>query len=217
MSKPQSSNAARRTQAERSAITRQVLLDAAIKCLFEHGYGATTTMLVAKTAGVSRGAMLHQFPTKNDLMIFVVNAVFDEEMALYAELLDGIDDPRERLVAYPEAAWKILSQPAGVAVQEILQGSRSDVELARELKPVQAHVEATARKRLRDEFPEGASPELFHLIVSAARGLSIYQVLAEDRVDVSGSIRMLQTLIRAGLQTKAISPASGAGDGETDT
>ncbi len=34
----------RRTQAERSATTREVLLHAAVKCLFEHGYGATTTI-----------------------------------------------------------------------------------------------------------------------------------------------------------------------------
>ena len=68
----------RRTQAERSAATRKVLLDAAVNCLFENGYGATTTLMVAEAAGVSRGAMLHQFPSKADLMAFVVEADFEE-------------------------------------------------------------------------------------------------------------------------------------------
>ena len=89
----------RRTQAERSAATRKILLDAAIKCLFEHGYGTTTTILVAEMAGVSRGAMLHQFPSKADLMTFVVEAVFEDEVKQYGKMLKDAKDPRERLLA----------------------------------------------------------------------------------------------------------------------
>ena len=44
---------------ERSAATREILLQATTKCLFERGYGATTTIMVVEAAGVSRGAMLH--------------------------------------------------------------------------------------------------------------------------------------------------------------
>ena len=51
----------RRTQAERSAETRQRLIAAAIDALCRLGYAATSTVLVADNAGVSRGAMLHQF------------------------------------------------------------------------------------------------------------------------------------------------------------
>lgn len=161
-------------------------------------------MLVAKTAGVSRGAMLHQFPTKHDLMAYVVEAVFEDELDLYADLLKGTEGPAERLIAYPEAAWKVLSQPSAVAVQEILQGSRGDAVLVERLKTIQANVEAAARERLKSEFPGGIASDLFRLIVSAARGLAISQVLNEG-VDVSGAIRMLQALIRAGIDAEAFS------------
>ena len=58
----------RRTQAERSATTQGKLLVAALECLVEHGYGGTTTTLVAERAGVSRGAQLHHYPTRAALV-----------------------------------------------------------------------------------------------------------------------------------------------------
>lgn len=191
----------RRTQAERSATTRIVLLEAAVSCLFEHGYGATTTINVAKAAGLSRGAMLHQFPTKADLMAFVVEAAFEEEVALYDKLLKGVDDPRERMLAYPEAVWQVLSRPAGVAVLEIMQGSRSDPAVAEKLAPTQAKIYAFVRKELESQFPKGPSMALLELIVGAARGLSIQKVLTPNDKGVNGAIPLLQTLLRVGLET----------------
>jgi AcrR family transcriptional regulator len=51
---------------------RARLIDAAIDCLNRLGYSATTLATIAEAAGVSRGGMLHQFPTKVDLMLAVV-------------------------------------------------------------------------------------------------------------------------------------------------
>lgn len=192
----------RRTQAERSAATRSVLLDATVRCLYEHGYGATTTIMVAEKAGVSRGAMLHQFPSKADLMTFVVEAAHEEAVRIYAELLAGTDQPRQRLLAYPEAVWKVESRPAGVAVMEILQGSRSDPELAAKLAPVEARLEANAMESLSREFRH-PSAALLHLIVGVVRGLAITQVLKPEQ-DVTEAIQLLQTLLKAGLETGAL-------------
>lgn len=160
--------------------------------------------MVAEKAGVSRGAMLHQFPSKADLMTFVVEAVFENEVALYKKLLKDVENKRERLVAYPEAAWKVLSRPSGVAVLEILQGSRSDKALARMLAPVQAKIDASARSFLKQEFGHDPSVGLLRLIVGAVRGLSVIQLLAQPGEDITEAVRVLQVLIRAGLETGAI-------------
>lgn len=190
----------RKTQAERSAATRKVLLDAAIKCLYEHGYGTTTTILVAEMAGVSRGAMLHQFPSKADLMTFVVDAVFEDEVKQYGKLLKGIEDPRERLLAYPMAVWKLQSRPAGVAVLEIFQGSRSDKILAKKLKPVQAKIDKAAIATLQTEFPQGVSIPLLQLVVGVGRGLAISQVIAPAARSGKAPIELFQELIRSGIK-----------------
>ena len=62
----------RRSQAERSAATREALLDATIDCLIEEGYASTTTSRVAERAGLSRGAHLHHFQTRNALVAAAV-------------------------------------------------------------------------------------------------------------------------------------------------
>lgn len=197
----------RRTQAERSAGTRAALLQAAIKALYEHGYSASTTMLVAEMAGVSRGAMLHQFRTKADLMTFVVEAVYAEELERYAERLSDVTDPTERMLAYPEIVWEVLSRPSGVAVLEILQGSRSDPVLAEQLAPIQARIEANALELLGSEMGSRARAALsmMRLVVWSARGLSIAKVLAPDPDRVGDSMRLLRKLMEAGLATGLLS------------
>lgn len=191
----------RRRQADRSAATRQALLAAAIEALHQHGYAATSTTLVAQMAGVSRGAMLHQFRTKADLMTFVVEAVFEDELKQYAEHLKGVRDHRARILAYPEMAWKVLSRPSGVAVLEILQGSRSDTQLCEQLAPVQARIEARARTFTHLMAPDVAQGTMavMRLVVWALRGLSIAQVLAPEPQGVADSVRLLSRLLEAGL------------------
>ena len=192
----------RRTQAERSAGTRAALLDAAIRMLREHGYGATTTMLVAAEAGVSRGAMLHQFRTKADLMTFVVEAVYEEELERYAEHFRGMKDTRRIVRAYPEVVWEVLSRPSGVAVLEILQGSRSDQVLAEKLAPIQARIEEDALRHVRETTGVAdTSMAMMRLIVWAVRGLSIASVLTPRPEEVAASVRLLSRLVDAGFET----------------
>lgn len=197
----------RRTQAERSAGTRELLLAAAIEALHEHGYAATSTILVAEKAGVSRGAMLHQFRTKADLMTFVVEAVFEEEVQRYTEYLKDITDPKARLLAYPEMAWEVLSRPSGVAVLEILQGSRSDPQLCEMLAPVQARIEKEALAFTRFAAAQDArgAMAMMRLVVWAIRGLSIAQVLAPEPGGARDAVKLLRRLMAAGLETGILS------------
>jgi AcrR family transcriptional regulator len=186
----------RMTQAERTARTRSKVLATAIDCLHTVGYAATTTSLVAQRSG-SRGAMLHQFPTRADLMLAVVEAAFEEEMDLYDARFGAITDPKERVLAIPEAVWETLSRPAGVAVLEILQGSRSDPAMSARLAPVLARISKESRRRLIKWFDADylAPPAEMRLIVWAVRGLSISQVLEPDVGDVRESILLLRRLM----------------------
>lgn len=68
-------NAGRRTQAERSASTRGVVIAAARELFGERGYEAVGVVEVAKAAGVSRGAIYHQYRDKRDLFEAVFEGV----------------------------------------------------------------------------------------------------------------------------------------------
>lgn len=62
----------RLTQAERSARTRNALLESAARQLSRHGYGNLVLEEVARDAGYTRGALYHQFKGKEDLALAVV-------------------------------------------------------------------------------------------------------------------------------------------------
>jgi AcrR family transcriptional regulator len=64
---------ARRTNEQRSSETRARLIKAAIEVLYRSGHSAATTIIIAKRAGVSRGAMLHQFRTRDQLLVAVAS------------------------------------------------------------------------------------------------------------------------------------------------
>src|SRR5918998_2881312 len=65
----------RAPQQERSRLTQQRLLTATIECLVEYGWAGTTTTVIAERAGVSRGAQLHHYPTRNELVVAAVGHV----------------------------------------------------------------------------------------------------------------------------------------------
>jgi AcrR family transcriptional regulator len=175
----------RLTQAERSANTRARVLKAAIRCLHIHGYAATTTLLVAEQAKISRGAMLHQFPTKTDLMLFVVRSVFDDEVARYEACRNT---PNHTNADFQKVMWDTVSGPAGIAVLEIMLGSRSDRQLAQKLIPLQAEIEreqAQVAKSMQAEGHVLGTLNGVRLITWALRGFAMANVIAENPHDTT--------------------------------
>src|SRR3954453_12202645 len=54
---------------QRSADSRSQILDAAVACLVEGGYSGATTLQIQGRAGVSRGRLLHHFPSRDLLLV----------------------------------------------------------------------------------------------------------------------------------------------------
>jgi AcrR family transcriptional regulator len=67
--------AARRTQAERTAATRALLIGAARKLFAEKGFAEVSTQAIVAAAGVTRGALYHQFDDKVGLFAAVYEEV----------------------------------------------------------------------------------------------------------------------------------------------
>jgi AcrR family transcriptional regulator len=59
-------------RARKAVASRHRILDAAVECLVEVGYAQASTLMVQRRAGVSRGGLLHHFPSKE--MLFVAAA-----------------------------------------------------------------------------------------------------------------------------------------------
>jgi AcrR family transcriptional regulator len=189
----------RRTQQERSALMRLRLLDAALDCLHDLGYSGTTTIEVAARAGVSRGAQLHHFPTKEKLVTEAVRHILakrlEEFRAAFASLPEGTDKAGAAL----DIVWEKLSGKVFYAWLELVVASRTDkalhqavVEIAGQfLDQVQATTREFFRARSDAAFPLDTAPAL---AFAAMQGLALDRIVwpAED-----GRLDQVQTTLRA--------------------
>lgn len=89
----------RRPQAERSAEMKKRLLDAAFEVLRDNGFTDFASAEVAKRAGVTRGAIIHHFPNKNDLLEATMEHVFREALSKSVNLANSVKRVQEPVVA----------------------------------------------------------------------------------------------------------------------
>ena len=119
-------------QAQKSAMTRDRILDAAISCFIAEGYTNVTTAKVASTAGVSRGAMLHHFPSKTELIQATVEYLYRKLLDDYTERVNRIpilEEGHERRRAGLDAYWGHLTGDLAMAYHELCVAGRTDPEL----------------------------------------------------------------------------------------
>lgn len=136
----------RRTQEERSAATRARLLDATIDSLIDLGYSATTTTVIADRAGVSRGAQLHHFPTKAEL---VAAAVEHLSKRIGQELKRDLSRPPTSTVDADDIVdvmWARYQSPLFAAWLELTVAARTDADLRNALAPVEKRLRAAVQE-----------------------------------------------------------------------
>tara|TARA_R110002072_G_scaffold201583_1_gene359310 strand:+ start:510 stop:1205 length:696 start_codon:yes stop_codon:yes gene_type:complete len=144
-------------QAQKSAMTRDKILDAAIACFIELGYTNVTTAKVAQAAGVSRGAMLHHFPSKTELIQAAVEYLHDKLLEDYTERVNAIPPSlkgKHRRRAGIEAYWDHLVGDLFVVYHELCVACRTDPELAAILQNSQQLFERHVRESNEQLFNE---------------------------------------------------------------
>jgi AcrR family transcriptional regulator len=114
-----------RTKAERSAATRVRLLDATIDCLVELGWSGTSTTEVVRRAGVSRGAQVHHYPTKADLVVAAVEHLCTRRMDEYRAALDRLPASERTPAASVDLLWSVWSGPTLEAWLELVVACRT--------------------------------------------------------------------------------------------
>jgi AcrR family transcriptional regulator len=190
----------RRTQEERSAETRARLLDATIECLVELGYAGTTTTEVARRAGVSRGAQLHHFRTKEELVLAAVEHLFQrrnaEFIAAFARLPAGTDRPAAAL----DLLWKIIGANTFYAWLELAVAGRTDARLGRRVRELGSRTSVEVERTFRELFPPPAVPNPFfeqtpRFVFAVLQGLALDRLLVTaPRVQAAEVLSMMKRL-----------------------
>jgi AcrR family transcriptional regulator len=189
-------------QAQKSAATRNLIVEAAARCIIEAGYARTTTIAIAEKAGLSRGAMLHHFPAKLDVVRATIEFLFRSRLASFRRALArGARPDEDRVRVFVAGCWAEASQPALLATSELALAARSERGLAAAVAPAQVAYAREwrdlARVVLRD--PDGsAAPadttlDLCRCIVD---GLAVDAQLHPAAAASGHVVRNLEALLR---------------------
>jgi AcrR family transcriptional regulator len=209
-------------QEERSAETRRRLLEAAIACLNERGYTGTTTTEIAGRAGVSRGAQVHHFRHKEELVIgalehLCVRRLAELEYAFEELPVGGLEF---RLDALIDLMWAAFRGPSFYAWLELLVASRTEPTLRAAVRETSGRMAIGIRKAfakfLGDGFNSRNGGERMGRVVEIAFGklesMALERALLEaDEPDPPELVRSLDDLKKTAREILGSTDESGYG------
>ncbi|SMY11617.1 TetR/AcrR family transcriptional regulator [Brevibacterium jeotgali] len=167
---------------ERGRIAKDAILTAAMDCLLEDGYAATTTLRVQQRAGVSRGKLLHHFPSKRVLIASAVKRLMDDRMdaAQQSDFSDApaADDVAARVEWAVERMWETFFADNFWAAMETWIAARTDPELAGDIVDHERRVLRRVRASSARSFGEvvAADPDFrrsLDLVFTSMRGMAL--------------------------------------------
>ena len=163
---------------------RARLLEATTELLVERGFGGTSTTLVSERAGVSRGAQLHHFPTKNALVVAAVEHLTDIRRAELAAAARALPAGRRRTRAVLQMLADHFTSPVFTAALELWVAARSDEALLAAVAPLEQRVGREAHRLTvellgADESRPGVR-ELVQATLDLVRGLGLANTITDD-------------------------------------
>ena len=184
----------RRSQADRSAATRAKVLAAARDVLCAQGYSGATMHAIRDAAGMSLGAIQHQFPTKAKMMAAVAAEFSAYRTRVYAEAIRSGATPRQSMENLIDANFRMVSRPEMAAVLEIHLARRNDPDLDQEVGPSTRRFDR--RVRLWGRFilhaagiENDTSYQSLQLLNNAVtRGLTVEYIRNPDRALIERSV-----------------------------
>ncbi|MEU4839717.1 TetR/AcrR family transcriptional regulator [Nocardia testacea] len=171
------------TRREQHARTHEALLDATMRCLVEHGYAGTTTQRIQEAAGVSRGALLHHFPSKSELLVAAIHHIADIRLRHFGEVVADLGDGPEALAQLVRAIRSAMTGPPFQAALELWAASRTDTQLRAALLPAEKRLGSALRAMFRQHAgiadPEAARTA-FETLMALVRGLELTRLMRAD-------------------------------------
>jgi len=144
----------RRTQSERREQTRGALIDATIELLMERGMQGAAVQEICKRAGVTTGAIQHQFGSKTGLIAEVVETLFTsfaDEIPVTGEAHLSLE---ERVARVVDHYWSIYGGERYFAVLEVLLATRHDPSLMALVSQYRSRNLSALEEALPIEFPD---------------------------------------------------------------
>lgn len=164
--------------------TRQALLNAAREEVRQHRAGLSLDA-VARSAGVSKGGLLHHFPSKDEMFLAVVGDIYERFSAdVDARLAEEPAGPGRSMRAYVHAVFDDLDDPGRLIEHGIL------LKLLQTVPAVSAFADDELARWYATISDDGIAPEVVRLVTLAIDGASVGMLTGQ--ASVTGSLRGLE-------------------------
>jgi AcrR family transcriptional regulator len=200
--------AKRRTQSDRSAATRDALIQVARERFAEHGYGGVGTEAIVRAAGVTRGALYHQFADKTELFAAVVEAVEGDVMSRIdvAVATSGLADVIDLMKLGADTWLDACSDPSISRIMLVDAPSVLGWERWREigLRYGMGMVQALLGQAMTmGRIVQQPVAPLAHVLIGALDEATLYVVRHEDR---AAALTEVRSVLRALIDAFAVGP-----------
>jgi AcrR family transcriptional regulator len=154
------------------------IVDAAVESLIDNGYAATTALGVQQRAGISRGALLHHFPTSEGLFAAAVQRLVEMNMDAIRNELAQADEDLDPVTRGVHVLYRASRSRSFATELELWAAARADVWLRQALLPHERPAGANLRQAIDELFgpsvtAEPGYPALVDITVHFLRGLTV--------------------------------------------
>ncbi len=169
---------------DRSRITRQRILEAAVESLATRGWEASSVAVIAADAGASRGALQHHFPTREDLIIAALDYVFEQQSERMQTVTVPDIDGRERVAHVLRTIVDLYVGTLFKAALQVWTAAAADAALRETILPLErkfgSGVHAMTVRLLDVDDSDPHVRALIQATLDMARGLALADVLTDD-------------------------------------
>jgi AcrR family transcriptional regulator len=177
----------------RSEERRAEIVRAALEVIAERGYRGASMASVAERVGLTQQGLLHYFPTKDALLV----AVLEER-----DQWDAVPDTRWRvdllasLVEYNAMRPGIIQTFSALLGESVTEGHPAREYFTERYARVRASMAAVLRAEYGERLPNGLTPErTAPLLVAVMDGLQFQWLLDPESVDMPGAFRDFLALL----------------------
>ena len=194
----------RRTQDERSEETRERLLKGALKILSDRGYAGFRIADVSDVSGVSRGGLIHHYPSKELLVAGVLEYIFERLQRRAVGQIGAATDTASVLSAIVASAKEFFFSPEFPIYLDLVLAARQGGPLLRTARTLTRR----HRKWIQDfwaasleasGFDHSTSHDVVVLIWSTLRGLAVTTIAPAGPEDNERIIALLEMILRGHL------------------
>ncbi|WP_306361515.1 TetR/AcrR family transcriptional regulator [Nocardia sp. CC227C] len=169
---------------EKSLRTRALLLDAAIDSLAEVGYGSASIADITARAGVTRGAQLHHFHTRQELFAHAIGHLTQRQREAMQRRLRSLTGASAGAVLV-ELVTATFAGKLGRAAVELYVGIANDRGLRREMLRVQHELTTELLDACAARIDSGITRDrlesAFWLTINLVRGTTLDEMVGRDR------------------------------------